>query len=206
MRVRDHMTPHPLSISPETTVPEALRLLDEHRFRRLPVLENGKLIGIVTAKDLKDAQPSKANTLSVWELSALLERLAVRDIMAFPVITVLEDDYIEDAALKLQEYKIGGLSVVNHSGRLVGLLTITDVLEAFIQTMGYGEGGKRLTLTMPDVPGSLARAVRAVIPSNILSVATAGADRGERRFVLRVVGEGLDDVEARVEDAGIEVE
>lgn len=206
MRVRDYMTPHPLSISPETTVPEALRLLDERRFRRLPVLENGHLVGIVTAKDLKDAQPSKANTLSVWELSALLEKLPVRDIMAYPVITVLEDDYIEDAALKLQEYKIGGLSVVNHSGRLVGLLTITDVLEAFIQTMGYGEGGKRLTLTMPDVPGSLARAVRAVIPSNILSVATAGADRGERRFVLRVVGEGLEDVEARVEDAGIEVE
>ncbi len=206
MRVRDYMTPGPLTISPETTVPEALRLLDERRFRRLPVLENGKLVGIVTAKDLKDAQPSKANTLSVWELSALLEKLAVRDIMASPVITVLEDDYIEDAALKLQEYKIGGLSVVNSRGKLVGLLTITDVLEAFIQTMGYGEGGKRLTLTMPDVPGSLARAVRAVLPSNILSVATAGADDSQRRFVLRVVGEGLNDVEARVEDAGIEVE
>ncbi len=206
MRVRDYMTPQPLSISPDTTVPEALRMLDQRRFRRLPVLENGQLVGIVTAKDLKDAQPSKANTLSVWELGALLEKLPVRDIMAYPVITVLEDDYIEDAALKLQEYKIGGLSVVNGVGRLVGLLTITDVLEAFIQTMGYGEGGKRLTLTMPDVPGSLARAVNAVMPSNILSVATAGADRGERRFVLRVVGEGLGDVEARVEDAGIEVE
>jgi len=206
MRVRDYMTPQPLTISPETTVPQALKLLDERRFRRLPVLEHGVLVGIVTAKDLKDALPSKANTLSVWELSALLEKLPVRDIMASPVITVLEDDYIEDAALKLQEYKIGGLSVVNHAGKLVGLLTITDVLEAFIQTMGYGEGGKRLTLTMPDVPGSLARAVRAVLPSNILSVATAGADRNERRFVLRVVGEGLGDVEARVEDAGIEVE
>jgi len=206
MRVRDYMTPQPLTISPETTVPQALKLLDERRFRRLPVLEGGKLVGIVTAKDLKDALPSKANTLSVWEISTLLEKLPVRDIMAYPVITVFEDDYIEDAALKLQEYKIGGLSVVNRAGRLVGLLTITDVLEAFIQTMGYGEGGKRLTLTMPDVPGSLARAVRAVLPSNILSVATAGADRDERRFVLRVVGEGLDDIEARVEDAGIEVE
>ena len=206
MRVRDYMTPNPLSISPETSVPEALRLLDERRFRRLPVLEGGKLVGIVTAKDLRDALPNKANTLSVWELSTLLAQLPVRDIMAFPVITVLEDDYIEHAALKLQEYKIGGLSVVNARGRLVGLLTITDVLGAFIQTMGYGQGGKRLTLTMPDLPGSLARAVAAVVPSNILSVATAGEDDGLRRFVLRVVGDGLEDVEARVWDAGIDVE
>ena len=72
MLVKDWMSPAPLTVSPETPVLEALRLLKERGFRRLPVVEGSKLIGIVTDKDLKDAMPSKATTLSVWEMSYLL--------------------------------------------------------------------------------------------------------------------------------------
>lgn len=199
------MTPNPVSVSPETPVLDALKLLGDHGFRRLPVVEAGKLIGMTTSKDLKDAMPSKATTLSVWELNYLLSKLTVAEMMARPVITASEHEDMEDAALRMQEHRVGGLPVLNEAGRLTGMVTVSDVLRAFTEILGLREGGVRLTLSMPDVPGSLSRAVQALAPSNIISVATAGEAGGQRRFVIRVVGEGQRGAAARVREAGIEV-
>ncbi|MGY2895309.1 CBS and ACT domain-containing protein [Deinococcus sp. UYEF24] len=205
MRVGDWMTPNPVTVSPETPVLDALKLLGDHGFRRLPVVEAGKLIGMTTSKDLKDAMPSKATTLSVWELNYLLSKLTVAEMMARPVITASEHEDMEDAALRMQEHRVGGLPVLNEAGRLTGMVTVSDVLRAFTEILGLREGGVRLTLSMPDVPGSLSRAVQALAPSNIISVATAGEASGQRRFVIRVVGEGQRGAAARVREAGIEV-
>ncbi len=204
MLVKDWMTPAPLTVSPDTPVLEALKLLKERGFRRLPVVDGAKLLGIVTDKDLKDAMPSKATTLSVWEMNYLLSKLVVREVMAHPVMTAQVDEALEDAAVRMQEHKIAGLPVVDGNGALVGILTITDVLRALVTVLGLREGGKRVTITMPDVPGSLERAAGAIKPSNIVSVATAGQSGGKRQFVMRVTGDGVDDVLARLRDAGID--
>ena len=203
MLVKDWMSPAPLTVSPETPVLEALRLLKERGFRRLPVVEGSKLIGIVTDKDLKDAMPSKATTLSVWELSYLLSKLTVREVMASEVLTVNALETLEDAALRMQERKLGGMPVLDNAGALVGILTITDVLGALVRVLGLKEGGVRVTLEVPDLPGALGVAVEAIKPSNILSVATAGLRDGQRRFVLRVNGEALDGLADRLRAAGI---
>jgi acetoin utilization protein AcuB len=210
MLVKDWMTPAPVTITPDTPVLEALRLLKERGFRRLPVVEGGsgrlKLVGIVTDKDLKDAMPSKATTLSVWELNYLLSKLTVREVMARPVITASLEETLEDAALRMQDHKIGGLPVLDEAGALVGIITITDALRAIIQVFGLNEGGVRVTLDMPDVPGSLERAAHAVRPSNIVSVATGAHKEGRRRFVMRVNGEGVEGLVDRLSQAGITVE
>jgi acetoin utilization protein AcuB len=203
MLVKDWMSPAPLTVSPETPVLEALRLLKERGFRRLPVVEGSKLIGIVTDKDLKDAMPSKATTLSVWEMNYLLAKLTVREVMASPVLTVNSLETLEDAALRMQERKLGGMPVLDNAGALVGILTITDVLGALVRVLGLKEGGVRVTLEVPDQPGALGIAVEAIKPSNILSVATAGLREGQRRFVLRVNGDGLDGLSDRLRAAGI---
>ncbi|SMB93826.1 CBS and ACT domain-containing protein [Deinococcus hopiensis] len=209
MLVSDWMTQDPMTVTPDTSVMEALKILKERGFRRLPVVEGGRLIGITTRKDLKDAMPSKATTLSVWELNYLLSKLTVSEMMARPVITAAEGEYMEDAALRMQEHGVGGLPVLNDAGRMTGIITITDVLRAFIDIMGLREGGTRLTLDMPDLPGSLARAASAAQPSNIISVATYGHTTREgqprRRFVMRVTGEGARDARRRVQETGIDV-
>jgi acetoin utilization protein AcuB len=203
MLVKDWMSPAPLTVSPETPVLEALRLLKERGFRRLPVVEGSKLIGIVTDKDLKDAMPSKATTLSIWELNYLLSKLTVREVMATNVLTVNALETLEDAALRMQERKLGGVPVLDNAGALVGILTVTDVLGALVRVLGLKEGGVRVTLEVPDMPGALGVAVEAIKPSNILSVATAGLREGQRRFVVRVNGEGLDGLADRLRAAGI---
>lgn len=199
------MTADPVTVSPDTPVLDALKILKERGFRRLPVMDGPKLAGIVTRKDLKDAMPSKATTLSVWELNYLLSKLTVSEVMARPVVTAAEGEYMEDAALRMQEHDVGGMPVMSDAGRVSGIITITDILRAFIEIMGLKEGGKRLTFAMPDVPGSLAKATGAIQPSNIISLATTGHQGGQRRFVMRIVGDDVEGAADRVRGAGIQV-
>lgn len=201
MFVRDYMTKEPVTASPETPVLEAIRLLKEKGFRRLPILKDGRLVGLVTEKDLKDAMPSKATTLSVWEMNYLLSKLTVEEVMVRSVITIQAEAPLEAAALLMEERKIGALPVMEGE-RLVGIITVTDVMRAFTEVMGLKEGGVRLTLDIPDVPGALAQMAQAVVPSNIVSVVTAGKEGGYRRIVLRVVGEGAEGVADRLKAAG----
>lgn len=131
LTVAQWMTPNPRTISPETPVLEASKLMRDGGFRRLPVVENGQLMGIVTDRDLKEAMPSDATTLSVWELNYLIAKLKVREVMSRPVLTIEATAPLEEAARKLLEHKVGGLVVVD-GDQVKGILTITDVLKAFV--------------------------------------------------------------------------
>jgi acetoin utilization protein AcuB len=205
MLVRDWMTPDPHAVPPTTPVLEAMQLLREGGYRRLPVVKDGKLAGIVTDRDLKEATPSKATTLSVYELNYLLSKLTVKDVMRTPVITIGLDEPIEQAALSMESHRVSGLPVVDRDA-LVGILTITDLLRAMVDVLGLREGGRRVSIEMPDTPGALARAAAAAPPSNVVAVVTAGVGAGDvRRLVLRVVGEGADGFADRLRAQGISV-
>lgn len=206
MLVRDWMTPEPLTVTPNTPVMDALNLLKKCGFRRLPVVEGGQLIGMTTRKDLKDAAPSRASTLSIWEVNYLLSKLTVGEMMARQVISVYQDEYMEDAALSMRQHDVGGLPVLNRRDELIGIITVGDVLEAFTHILGQDENSRRLYLRLPDVPGSLEQAARAVQPSNIISLATSGAADGQRGFVMRVVGQAASGAGERLRQAGFEVD
>jgi acetoin utilization protein AcuB len=133
MRVQDWMTARPLSVSPETGVFEARRLMQERRIRHLPVTRDGDLIGILTDRDIRLNLPSPANTLSVWEVNYLLTRLTVAEVMTRAVITVGASRDIAAAVHLMLEHKIGALPVVE-DGRLVGIITETDLLRALLHT------------------------------------------------------------------------
>jgi acetoin utilization protein AcuB len=205
MFVAEWMTPAPQSVSSKTPVMEAMQLLRKGGYRRLPVVDGGRVSGIVTDRDLKSATPPKADTLSVYELNYQLSKLTVREVMTSPVVTVSPEDPVEQASLLMEEHKVSGLPVVS-AGALKGMLTITDMLRAFVSMLGLRDGGTRVTVSLPDEPGVLAQAASAAAPSNIIAVVTAGVQAGSRReLVLRVVGEGTADFPERLRDAGIEV-
>ena len=204
MFVEQWMTPAPKSVGSAVPVMEAMQLLRRGGYRRLPVVEGGRVVGIVTDRDLKEATPAATNTLSVYELNYLLSKLTVHEVMTSPVVTVAQDDPVEQASLLMEHHKISGLPVVG-DGRLVGILTISDLLRAFVAMLGLRDGGARVTVRMPDEPGALARAAGAAAPANIVAVVTAGRAEGHRDFVLRVVGEGADGFPERLRRAGLEV-
>lgn len=206
MLVKEWMTEAPVTVAAQTPVMEAMHLLREGGYRRLPVMDGDRLIGIVTDRDLKEATPSKATTLSIYELNYLLSKLLVRDVMVRDVVTVGVDEPIETAALLMEEHKVSGLPVMD-GGRLVGILTITDALRALVTMLGLKEGGTRVSVDLPDEPGVLARVAAAAAPSNIVAVVTAGVKAGQRRhLVLRVAGEGAEQFAERVRASeGVEV-
>ena len=129
--VRNWMTPNPITITPQTTLPEAHRLMNEHNVRRLPVVNKGKLVGIVTRGDVREAQASDATTLSVYELKYLLDQIPAKEFMAYEPITVSADAPIGEAARRMLQHKIGGLPVFEY-GELVGIITETDLCRMLI--------------------------------------------------------------------------
>jgi CBS domain-containing protein len=131
-RVRDWMSPNPITISSDMPLPDAHQLMSDHKIRRLPVVDSGELVGIVTLGDVRGAQASDATSLSIFELNYLLARLPVRQVMHRPVITIGPEATIAEAAGLMLKHKIAGLPVVE-AGRVVGILTESDIFRLTVE-------------------------------------------------------------------------
>lgn len=162
MIIREYMTPDPITVLPNTTVPVALRLMREKNVRRLPVVDaEGSLVGIVSDKDLLYASPSPATTLAVWEIPELLGKIRVEQVMTGKVITVAVKTPIEEAARIMADNKVGGLPVLEGS-TLVGIITETDLFKQLLELLGGRRPGIRITVTVPDAKGTLAKITSAI--------------------------------------------
>lgn len=135
MLVREFMNPSPVSISPDTPLLEAEWRMQEGGFRHLPIVDAyDRLVGIVSDRDLREAAPSDATTLSRQELTYLLSRLTVEDVMKTPVLTARPGEPAETAAIRMREHKVSALPVVDDE-RLVGIVTTTDMLDALVRML-----------------------------------------------------------------------
>jgi acetoin utilization protein AcuB len=191
MLVKERMTRLPIVATPDLPVPEALHLMRQEHIRRMPVVDkSGRLVGIVSDRDLLLASPSPATSLSAWEITYLLGKITVHDVMTKKVITVTEDTPLEDAARIMADSKIGGLPVVR-DGALVGIITETDLFKLFLELLGARERGVRVTMLVPNVPGEMAKMTRAVTDcgGNIIAVAGfTGTDPSNRRVLVKANG------------------
>jgi acetoin utilization protein AcuB len=190
MIVSKWMSPNVISMDKNESLGTALRLMREHRIRRLPIVSKGKLVGIVSDRDLKGALPSEATSLDVWELHGLLDRLKISDIMTKNVITTTPDATIERVALIMLENRIEGLPVLDAKGNLVGIVTEGDIFRALVEVTGVRRKSTRISLTLEDKPGSImgvADVVRAK-GGRIYSILStqAKAPNGNRELVMRV--------------------
>jgi CBS domain-containing protein len=132
MRVRDFMTAKPITVDPETPMLEAGQRMVGERIRHLVVVDDGRVIGIVTDRDIRLNLPSPATSLSVWEMNYLLPQVTVGGVMTTSVIVVSPDRPIAEAARIMMDHKIGALPVVE-DGRLVGIVTESDFVRAMAE-------------------------------------------------------------------------
>jgi len=207
MLVKDRMSKPVITITPETSVQEALRIMRKNRIRRLPVMEGKKLVGIVTERDLLYASPSPATTLSVQEMHYWLSKLRVKEIMKSPVITVDENAPIEEAARLMADNKIGGLPVTK-DGELVGIITESDLFKVFTEMMAAREEGVRITLLVPERKGILASITKAIASrgGNIVSLGQFwGEDLTTRTVTIKVTGMSQEALKEAVSQEGIKV-
>jgi acetoin utilization protein AcuB len=208
MLVGERMTKRPITIMVDASVEQALEMMHEENVRRFPVLDkDGELVGIVSEKDLLYASPSPATTLSIYEIPYLLSKIKVRDVMTEDVITVTEDTALEEAARIMADNKIGGLPVVR-AGKLVGIITETDMFKLFLEMFGAREEGMRLSLLVPEGKGVLARLTGKIaeLGGNVLALGTMmGEDPTNREIMVKVADVSEEELVAAMEGLGLEI-
>ncbi len=190
MLVDERMSHKVISIPPEMSVPEALALFRKNQIRRAPVLKDGKMLGIVSETDLLNASPSPVSTLSVWEMNYLMSKVTVKQVMTRKVITIEVGTPIEDAARIMVDAKIGGMPVTR-AGRIVGMITETDLFKVFMELMGAREKGIRVSILTEEKPGQIARVSRLISDAggNFLGFGSfAGPDPSLMVITFKVTG------------------
>ena len=193
MLIKDWMATTILTVDANTSVMRATRTMKENNIRRLPVLSHGKLAGIITDRDLKDASPSSKADMDIHEMYYLLSEMKVKDVMTDSPVCMKKDDTLEKAALVMLREKISGLLIVDENGNLVGLLSESDVLRGFIHATGIQDGAYQFVIDMSDASGSVSRLVDILRQHNarILSILTSfnDAPSGFKRVAVRILPE-----------------
>lgn len=190
MLVKERMSKPVITVPSDMPILDALKLLQREKIRRAPVVRDGKMVGIISDKDLLNAGPSDATSLSVWEMNYLLSKIRVSDVMTREVLTVNEDTAIEEAARILADNKIGGLPVMRDD-HVVGLITETDLFKILLELMGARETGTRVTALVPDKLGELAAITEAIAEAGGSFVAFgqfSGEDTETRIVTFKVKG------------------
>jgi len=194
------MTKNPVFIHPDMTITEARSLMEKKKIGHLPVLsKDNELIGIMTKEDLNRASPTVATSLDVFEISYLLSKIKVKDVMEKKVRTVEENEVVEEAARIMADNSIGCLPVMRGK-LLVGIITDTDIFNVFINAFGARRPGLRVTLSIDEKPGQLARLSQAITDKNgnVASFVTSDWEDNSSRCLatLKVAGISREDMEA----------
>ncbi|MCK4724662.1 MAG: CBS domain-containing protein [Anaerolineales bacterium] len=201
MLVGERMSHPVITIRPDLPIIDALNLMKREKIRRAPVVRKGVLIGIVSDKDLLNASPSPATSLSIWEMNHLLSKVTVDEIMSKGVLTVTEDTPIEEAARTMVDNKIGGLPVLR-DGKIVGIITETDLFKIFLELMGAREFGVRITALVQDEAGQLAKLTKSITDAggNFIAFGQfAGEDPTNRLVTIKVEGVAEEQLRTLVE-------
>lgn len=208
MAVKDFMTRKVVYVSPETTVAQAADVMREQGLRRLPVIENDKLVGLVTEGTMAEATPSKATSLSIYEMNYLLNKTKIKDIMIKDVVTVSPFASIEDAIYIMMTNKVSVLPV-EENGVVSGIITDRDVYRTFLEVSGYGEAGIRVRILADDSVGVLEKIVSTIANEglNIRRTVIAGAKNGQVVNEIQIDGKAdTASLKSKLEAAGFNVD
>lgn len=208
MAVRDYMTRKVVYVSPDTTIAHAADIMRDQDLRRLPVIEHDQLVGLVTEGTIAEASPSKATSLSIYEMNYLLNKTTVGEVMIKDVITISSDASLEDAIYLMIKHSIGVLPV-SDNGVLVGIITDKDVFRAFLDISAYGEEGIRINILADDEVGVLGKLVSFIADQglNIKRTVQAKRKNGKVDIEIQVDSDGdVASLKSLIENAGFLVD
>lgn len=172
----------------------------------MPVVKNKRLVGIVTEREMQEVSPSKATTLSVFELNYLLSKTKVSQVMTKNVITVSPDSLLEEAAVLLRDNRVGALPVIQDD-KVVGIITETNIFDAFIDLLGFRDSGTRISVEVEDSPGILANVANVIkgFGANITHLVVYRNKTGKSDIIIRVNTINTDDMIKAIEEQGYKI-
>jgi acetoin utilization protein AcuB len=209
MLVGKRMMRNPLTLQPDVPIHDALAVMRREKVRWVPVVDKkGKLVGVVTHNDLMQASPSPATSLTMWEVSYLLSKVTLQEVMKKDVVTATEDMPLEDAARIMVDRQISCLPVMRGDA-LVGLITESDIFKVFLELLSAREKGVRMTVFAPYFKGSLAQITSAITKAGGMILALnefLGHDSTTWGCHLKVAEISKDDLVRMVQPLVVEIE
>lgn len=189
MPVQDYMSKDLITVDEETSIMKASKLMKQNNIRHLPILRKGRLVGIVSDRELKEATPSKATTLDIHEMYYLLDQITVKSLMPKHLYTIGPEQTVEKAAAVMLKHNISALPVVDQHGGLEGIISKGDIFKAFVSISGIHQAALAMGLVLKDEPGSI-KGVTDVIRAHggrLGSILTGyeGAPEGFRKVFIR---------------------
>lgn len=206
MSVKDFMTEKLITVTSQTKIFDAVDLMKKYDIHRLPVIDNDRLVGLITEGMIQEALPSKATSLSVHEVNYLLNKTVVADVMIKDVKTVAPDAELEDGIYLMRQNKINVLPVLEGE-KLVGIITNNDIFDAFLKLTGYYEGGTRVQLKiLEDKKGVLAR-VTKILADHDFSILTVIVDHKTEATIVEIQlsSKETEEIKQLLTDNGYEV-
>lgn len=176
MSVRDFMSTNLITVTGETPIFDAIDLMKKHDIHRLPVLEDGKMVGLITEGVIQESMPSKATSLSVYEMNYLINKTKVGDVMLKQVETIDADALLEDAIKVMRTKSVGVLPVLS-ANQLVGIITNNDIFDAFLKITGYENGGSRVTLKIKEEHQGILAKIANVLAQAQMNIETIVVNR-----------------------------
>lgn len=206
MFVKNKMTANPFTVSPDQTIPDAHEIMAQNGVKRLPVMKNGKLVGVVSKEDIERYSPSKATTLSMGEITYLLSKTKIKQIMTKNLITTSSNALLEEAATLMRDNKVSFLPVVDDN-KLIGIITESDIFDSFIELLGFREPGTRLTIEADDAPGIMSNLTSIIgkFGANITHVAVYRGANGKSAIVIGINSLNTADIEKSIEEQGFKI-
>ncbi len=206
MFVRTKMVANPFTISPEKTIPDAHEIMTKYGVKHLPVLEKGKLVGVVSKYDIERYSPTKATALSMGEITYLLSKTKISSIMVKNPVTISSDAFLEEAATLMRDNEISFLPVTD-GGKLTGIITQSNIFDAFIELLGFREPGTRLAVEVDDEPGIMSSLTSIIgkIGANITHVAVYRGQNGKSTVVIGINSYNTSDIEKAIEEQGFKI-
>ncbi|MFC1984000.1 CBS domain-containing protein [Chloroflexota bacterium] len=212
MYIHEYMITPVITTTPDTLIDDALRTMQQHHIRRLPVVDRGKLVGLVTRQGLREAALSSPIPMSIWGAHYQLSRMKIRDLMITDVLTVTPDTTVEEASALAQKNQVGTLPVIDEGKNLVGIITRTDLMNLLAQMLGFGQKGVRLHISgcSSDTTGICNRQVMEVLikhPVEILSAFSVALAVSEQKdFIVHLDTEDAGPIVDELKKLGLEVE
>ncbi|MGX7243539.1 CBS domain-containing protein [Enterococcus quebecensis] len=206
MSVSDFMTKNLVVAQPEMKIFDAVDLMKKNNIHRLPVVKNQQLVGLITEGTIQAAMPSKATSLSVYEVNYLLNKTTVADVMVKTVETIKPEASLEDGIFQMRQKNIGVLPVVSKN-ELVGIITNNDIFDAFLKITGYHDGGTRIQLRIPEDHKGILADIAKLLAMNDFSILTVVVNHKELETIieLQIESHETQRIEAILKEAGYDV-
>jgi len=205
MYVRNRMTKSPITITANAPIMDAVEVMREKNLKRMPVVDGEKVVGVLTQGDIQKVSPTKATSLSIFEINYLLSKLTVKEAMTKNPVTIEADCLLEEAAVIMRQHRISTLPVVE-GGKLAGIITESDIFDAFIDLLGFKDIGSRITIEAADAPGAMA-AMSQIFKDLDVNITHIAVYRGEGTSDVVIRSDVVDtsDLEKKLKETGYKI-